>query len=108
MPDFKEIAQLGGTVVVVVCFLWFMYEQQKLKKSNGDTKVVDDKRDAIDNNRGLGVLKELQTQLELMNSNHLHSIEICIKDGNANIVSAINDGNMKMIEKLGEICGKLK
>ena len=101
MPDFSQYAQLGGTVIVVVCFLWFMYEQQKLKKENGNTKIVDNQRDAINNN---DVLKELQ----MMSSNHLHSIEMAIKDGNSEIVKAINEGNFKIVEKVSELCGFLK
>ena len=49
------------------------------------------------------ILKELQ----MMNTNHLHSIEKAITDGNARLIESIHNDNIMMIEALGRINGKL-
>ena len=51
--------------------------------------------------------KQIFDELQLMNNNHLHSIEEAIKDGNRDTVKAITDGNLKVVEMLGEIKGNL-
>lgn len=50
------------------------------------------------------ILRELQT----MNSNHLHSLEKAINNGNDRLVDTIHNDNTKMIEILGRIEGGLK
>jgi hypothetical protein len=47
-------------------------------------------------------------QLTKMNDNHLSHVESAIRDGNKEIVAAINAGNIKMVELLGEIKGNLQ
>lgn len=86
----KEFAELGSTVIVTLAFLFVIYESQKQKKNGINGKSGD-----------------ILNELKLMNSNHLHSIENAIRDGNEKIITAINGGNTEVIGKLSEICGKL-
>ena len=51
--------------------------------------------------------KDLLSELKLMNSNHLGEIKDAITGGNENMIEAINNGNLRIVEKLGEISGKL-
>lgn len=52
--------------------------------------------------------EELLTELKLINSNHLNSIEKAINCGNDKLTNAVNDGNQKIIEILSRIDGRLK
>ena len=56
------------------------------------------------NGNGNGaILRELQT----MNNNHLESLKRCITEGNQELRDILHDDNMKIIEVLGRIDGKL-
>lgn len=72
---------------------FFAYQKYRDSKKNGTGEPF-----------GQVIFKELQT----MNSNHLHSIENAINDGNANLIHSIHEDNMKIIELLGEIKGGLQ
>jgi hypothetical protein len=61
------------------------------------------KKNQTNGNTSKDILKELQ----LMNTNHLNSICKKIEDGNRELIDTIHDDNMKIIELLGEIKGKL-
>lgn len=90
---------MGGTVIISLAMIWLFYESIKSKKNNGNNK----------NNDNLnGSLSDLKNEIKLMNTNHLHAIELAINNGNKEIVSSINCMRVEMIEKLSEICGHLK
>jgi hypothetical protein len=109
MEWLKEFADLGGTVVVSLAVIWLFYESMKAKKVSGSNKESSSKNSCTMDNKGIGeALEGLRNEMNLTNTNHLHSIELTIKDGHAEIVKTINEGNMKMIEKLSELCGTLK
>lgn len=93
----KDFVDLGGTVVVILAFLAYLTIRDKKKNGNGTT---------ID--------KEILKTLEVQNSNHLEHMNqylsnICDKvgEGNEKVVGAINSGNMKIVETLGRIEGKI-
>lgn len=88
----EKFAQLGSTLVLALAMVWVLWESIKQKKSGGNG-----------NNKNIDILNELK----IMNTNHLHAIEMAVRDGNDKIIKTITDGNIKMIEKLSEICGKL-
>ena len=56
---------------------------------------------------GNGFNKEILSELKNMNSNHLNDIHKALDDGNRALIDSIHDDNMKIIELLGEIKGKL-
>lgn len=95
----ENYAQLGtlGIISVLAIKEFFAYLKAKKESTNGG-----DSSNAV--------LKELQ----LMNSNHLNSIQHAIEEGNAKIVSAFqahsqnehNDSN-RLATLLGEIKGLL-
>lgn len=91
-----EILQLGA---VAVLFLF------AIKEFFGYLKVRKAKEDKPENENDN--LKLILSELQKMNSNHLHSIEACIGTGNQQLVKTIHDDNTKMIELLGEIKGVL-
>ena len=90
----ENIAQLGSLAVISLFAVKEFFGYLKSKKDNGNGNG---------DNLNHAIFKELQT----MNSNHLHSIEEAIQDGNREIVKSINDGNRQMIQLLGEIKGSL-
>lgn len=94
MPT-QDILQLGAVAVIFLFAVkeFFSYLKSR-KEGGGNGKEV---------YMNQAILKELQT----MNTNHLHSLQEAINDGNNRIVDAINNGNSKQIELLGEIKGKL-
>ena len=91
----EKLIELGAVAVI---FLWsikefFSYLKSRKEVSNGESTIA---------TNGL-ILKELQ----LMNNNHLHSLKDAIELGNTRVVGAINEGNIRQIELLGEIKGQL-
>ena len=99
MPiEFKDLIDLGGTIVVVFGFIWLLYQQNKQKKqplNNGMSKLI---------------LDELKTQ----NANHLQGIsrqigELCdkINENNDRLIDTIHQDNQRVSQLLGEIKGIL-
>ncbi len=85
-----DIYQIGAVAIVFGLSIKEFFQYLKAKK-NGNGSLNSD------------ILAELKT----MSTNHLHSMETAINDGNEKIVKAINDGNLKTIELLSRIEGKL-
>lgn len=70
-------------------------------------KILEYKKNG--NGKGSKIANEdVVAQLKLLNTNHLTDIQTVMREGNADIVRAITDGNTKMIEILGRIDGKIK
>jgi len=86
-----ELPQLGALAIIVLFAIKegfaFLKSRKNPNSSSTDTAILN--------------------ELRAMNNNHLHSVEKAINDGNARIVEAITNGNIKMIELLGEIKGNL-
>ena len=91
--DYTDITALGAIVIVVTLMIKELFAW--LKTRNGEAILDKTNRELLD-------------ELKLMNSNHLHEITEAIRDGDRDIVQAINNGNARMIELLGEIKGRLK
>ena len=87
----ESILQIGAVGVLFLVAIREFFSYLKSKKSNGNDILNE------------AILKQLQ----LMNSNHLHSIQDAIEKGNERLIDAIHSDNIKMIEALGEIKGKL-
>ena len=96
MPS-ESILQLGAVAVI---FLFAVREFFAYLKSRKEAPAV--------NNSGGHLNQAILQELQTMNTNHLHSLQEAINDGNNRIVDAINNGNIKQIELLGEIKGKLE
>ena len=88
-----ELLQLGAVAIIfLVCIReFFIYLKQKKIGS------------PFGNGSGKQILAELQT----MNNNHLHEICDKMEEGNARLVNTIHEDNIKIVELLGEINGKL-
>ncbi|MFA5542903.1 MAG: hypothetical protein ACOYH4_05200 [Saccharofermentanales bacterium] len=91
--NYTDITALGAIVIVVTLMIKEIFAW--LKTRNGEAILDKTNRELLD-------------ELKLMNSNHLHEITEAIRDGDRDIVQAINNGNARMIELLGEIKGRLK
>ena len=94
--NIPDVVELGTVGVLFFFFLREFFAYLKTKK-NGNG-----------NGEGQGLNQLILEQLQTMNSNHLHSIEDAINDGNQRLIDSMHQDNMKMIELLGEIKGKLK
>ena len=86
-----ELYQLGAVAIIFMFTIKEYFGWQKAKKN------------------GNGGQNEMLVELRRMNDNHLHTIQTDIKDlaketrnGNKDIVNAINDMKIAMIEKLSE------
>ena len=90
MPE-ESLLQLGGIVALFALMIRELFAFLKTRK------------DGNGNGMSAAILKELQT----MNENHLRSLKDAVSTGNDRLVDAINSGNLKQIELLGEIKGKL-
>lgn len=89
MPeDLESLTNIGAVALV---FLLFIREFFAYLRSNGEGKL------------NSGILKELQ----LMNNNHLHTIQDVIERGNRELTKTIHDDNLEIIRALGEIRGVL-
>lgn len=91
-----DLVQLGAVAVI---FLFAVKEFFAYLKSRKDVGGTNGKEIYLNQ----AILKELQ----MMNTNHLHSLQEAISDGNNRIVDAINNSGSRQIELLGEIKGKL-
>ncbi len=87
-----DFIDLGATAVVALAAFWAVVQIDKAKKANGN---------------GNGTNKAILQQLQTMNDNHLHSMEECIRDGNKQLIETIHNDNIKIIELLGRIDGRL-
>lgn len=89
----EKLLELGTVAILFLFAMKEFFAYLKVKKSGGG------------DNNGLGkaILDELQT----MNSNHLHTIQKCVEDGNSRLIGTIHQDNTKIIELLGEIKGVL-
>jgi hypothetical protein len=86
-----EITQLGAVAIIFLFCIreFFIYiKQRKISPLNGS---------------GKDILKELQ----LMNNNHLNEICEKMEEGNIRLINTIHTDNIKIVELLGEIKGKL-
>ena len=93
MPE-ETFLQLGGVIALFALMIRELFAYLKSRKEN------------ISNGNGPG-LAAILAELQTMNNNHLHSLEKAINFGNADVVKAITDGNIKQIELLGKIEGLL-
>lgn len=89
-----DVLQLGAVGVIFLFAVkeFFSYLKSKNNAGSGNGGVLN-----------TAILAELRT----MNTNHLHSIQQAIEQGNKDTVEAITRGNMQMVELLGEIKGQL-
>jgi hypothetical protein len=87
-----EIIQLGAVAIIFLFCIreFFIYIKQR--------KAVSPL-----NGSGKDILKELQ----LMNNNHLNEICDKMEEGNKALINTIHNDNIKIVELLGEIKGKL-
>lgn len=92
----QETLQLGGMFAIAYSLIELVKFIINKYTKNGGGRSTEKNSEAI--------LAELIT----MNNNHLHSLEIAINNGNEKMTKAIADGNMKVIEILGEIKGNLQ
>lgn len=90
----QDLLQLGGLIALFALAIREFFAYIRLKKNS----VTGNETFSVE------ILKELQT----MNGNHLHSIETAINTGNANLINSIHQDNMKIVELLSEIKGRLK
>ena len=83
---------LGPIGIIFAIFIWRVFDYLKTrKKENGD------------NNLDKEILNELQT----MNQNHLNSLKLCIENGNKELRDTLHQDNVRIIEILGRIDGRL-
>ena len=88
----QEILQLGTLGIIFLFAVKEFFAYLKMKK--------------IEGNNGLNgaILRELQS----MNQNHLNELRKTIEEGNNRLIDSIHSDNIKIIELLGEIRGRLK
>jgi len=86
----EKFIDLGGTVVVAGMAFWCMVQILKFKK-----------------NQSNGTNKDILAELQLMNSNHLNEICKVMERGNKELIDTIHSDNIKIIELLGRIDGRL-
>ncbi len=89
-----NMVQLGAVAVIFIFAIkeFFAYLQSRKSGENGNSSVLNS-----------AILSELRN----MNSNHLHSIQEAVENGNSRLVDVIHADNSKIIELLGEIKGTL-
>lgn len=87
-----ELIQLGAVAIIFLFCIKEFFAYLRQKKTAG-----------VLNGSGKDILKELQT----MNNNHLHEICDKMENGNARLINTIHEDNIKIVELLGEINGKL-
>ena len=90
MPP-ESLAQLGALGIVVLFTIKELFAYLKAKAVGVSPPLN----------------KEILDELKLMNSNHLHSIEDAINEGNKRLIDSQHADSMKVVEILGEIKGNL-
>ena len=88
----SSILELGGIAILFFISIREFFSYLKSKKNGNGVNLTS------------SILQELQT----MNTNHLHSIDEAIRNGNRDIIDSLHNDNMKIIEILARIDGKLK
>lgn len=98
MPT-QDILQLGAVAVIFLFAVkeFFGYLKSRKESSSADTLS------SAGNDMSSLILKELQT----MNTNHLHTLQETIEQGNARLIDSMHNDNTKIIELLGEIKGNI-
>ena len=89
----ENFLQLGAVAVIFLFAVKEFFAYLKTKKTNGSN--------------GYGFTEAIFKELQTMNTNHLHSIEKAVREGNDRLIESIHNDNTKMIEILSEIKGKL-
>jgi len=89
-----DLIQLGtlGVLFFFAIKEFFAFLKSRKEKNGKESGAVDE-----------GILEQLQ----LMNSNHLQHLNDCMNENNARLIEAIHEDNIKIIEVLGRIDGKL-
>lgn len=90
----QEVLNVAGAVALAGLVVKEVFAYLNKKGSGGGEAVL--------------ILQEqLLNEMKKQNTNHLSHIQEAIEHGNSRIVDAINGGNIKTIELLGEIKGRL-
>ncbi len=91
----ESLTQMGILGVVLLFLIKELFSYLKSKKDGNSADALS----SSGNDTSTLILKELQR----MNDNHLHTIQ----ESNERLVDVMRDGNMKIVELLGEIKGNL-
>jgi hypothetical protein len=94
MPE-ETLLQLGAVFILFAIAIREFFGYLKLRKNGGSEKQYGFSE---------AIFKELQT----MNTNHLHSIEKAVREGNDRLIESMHNDNTRIVEALGEIKGRLK
>ena len=86
-----QLLQNGALGIILIFAIKEFFSWLRIRKMNNT------------NGTPLKVLKELQ----LLNTNHLHDLKETIEKGNKDLTESIHRDNIKIIEILGKIEGKL-
>ena len=94
MPE-QSILQLSAVAVLFAIAIreFFGYLKSRKQNGNGDSAAFN---------------QAVFNELRQMNTNHLASIKDTLEKGNERLIDAIHNDNVKIIEVLGEIKGRLK
>jgi len=87
-----ELLQLGAVAAIFILFIREFFRYLNGKK----------------NGNGNGTSKNILKELQIMNTNHLNEICEKIDEGNTMLITTIHNDNIKIIELLGEIKGKIR
>jgi peroxiredoxin family protein len=88
--ELSELTNIGALALVVMFTIKEGFEYLKKKKNPNEPMMA-------------GIFQELQ----LMNNNHLDTLQHTIEDNNRELVKAVNDGNVEIIKVLCKIDGRL-
>jgi len=88
----QDLIQMGTVAILFLLFMKEFFAYLKNKKTNGSNNTIN---------------RSVLSELKLLNENHLNQIDKSIRDGNKDIVQAINNSSQKQIEMLGRIEGRL-
>ena len=94
MENLDNLANLGAVAVIFLFAVREFFAYLKSRKTGEGPPPVTD--------------KDIFLELQKMNDNHLHTLTDAVNIGSKETVRTINEGNMKIIEALGEIKGRLK
>ena len=88
-----EILQLGAVAVIFIFAIKEFFGYLKSRKEN--------------KNSFNGAAKDILKEIQSLNENHLQSIYNAVKEGNRDLIETIHSDNIKIIEILGRIEGRL-
>lgn len=99
-----KLLELGTVAILFLIAIKEFFSYLKARKD-----VINTNSDSNNGSNGAATIlsKAILGELQTMNSNHLHTIQKCVEDGNRNLIETIHSDNTKMIELLGEIKGVL-